>query len=140
MCQEEELKLTDLQRKRLNEESLLSHIENNDEEYFKIQNFIEERVYSALSNRALLLKLAVTSVIQSLKNDPELHISFLQNAFSSEYNNISSNPNYSNNCDTHDYERMLENNVAKLFPMLAQNLIDEIVSKSDFKSSQSSLL
>ena len=131
--------LTDLQRKRLNEESLLNQIENNGKEYLKIRKVIEEKVNHTLSNGATLLKLAVSCVLQSMKKNPELYISLIQDKFSSSYYHTSSNPNYSNNCDTHDYELMLVNNVAKLYSMLARNLVDEILSKYDINSSQSSL-
>jgi len=43
LCTEEEFKLADLQRKRLNAEELVSHFENNDKEYPKIRNFIKEK-------------------------------------------------------------------------------------------------
>ena len=75
LCQEEEVKLSDLQRKRLKAEALVSHFENNDKEYVKIRNVVEQKVYSTLSNAALLLKLAVSSVIHSIRNNPEQYIS-----------------------------------------------------------------
>ena len=75
LCQEEENKLADLQRKRLQAETLASHFENNNEEYVKIRNVVEHKVYSTLSNAALLLKLAVSSVIHSIRNNPEQYIS-----------------------------------------------------------------
>ena len=37
LCQEEEIRLTDLQRQRLKAEALVSHFQNNNEEYVKIQ-------------------------------------------------------------------------------------------------------
>ena len=45
LCQEEEVKLTHLQRKKLKAEALVSHFQNNDEEYLKIRNVVEEKVY-----------------------------------------------------------------------------------------------
>ena len=54
LCQEEEGKLSNLQKKRLKAEALVSHFENNNEEYVKIRNVVEHKVYSALSNAVLL--------------------------------------------------------------------------------------
>jgi predicted RNase H-like nuclease (RuvC/YqgF family) len=70
LCREEEHKLADLQRKRLQAESLASHFENNNEEYLMIRNVVEHKVCSTLSNAALLLKFAVSSVMHSIRNNP----------------------------------------------------------------------
>ena len=69
LCQEQEVKLNDLQRKRLKAEALVRQFENN-EEYLKVRNVVEEKVYATLSNNVILLKLAVSSVIQSMRNNP----------------------------------------------------------------------
>lgn len=137
LCQDEEIKLTDLQRKRLKEESLLSQFENNDK-YLNIRNVVEEKVNSTLSNRAILLKLVVSCVLESIKKNPGLYISF-QNKFSSADHNIILDPNHSNNCYAHDCERMLAYDVAKLYNMLTGNLVDEILSKYDINTTQSAL-
>ena len=83
LCQEEEIRLTDLQRQRLKAEALVSHFQNNNEEYLKIRSVVENKVYSILSNVAVLLKLAVSSVIHSIRNNPERYISLIQDNFSS---------------------------------------------------------
>jgi hypothetical protein len=69
LCQEEEYKLTDLQKKRLQAEALVSHFENSNEKYVKIRKVVEHKVYSTLSNTAVLLKFAVSSVIHSIRTD-----------------------------------------------------------------------
>ena len=103
LCQEEEENLTDLQRKRLKAEALANHFENNNEEYVKIRKVVEHKVYSTLSNAALLLKFAVSSVIHSIRNNPEQYISLIQDNFSSMSYNIPSHPFY-----TYDYHRVLK--------------------------------
>ena len=52
LCQEEKIRLTDLQRQRLKAEALVSHFQNNNEEYLKIRSVVENKVYSILSNVA----------------------------------------------------------------------------------------
>lgn len=44
-------------------------------EYLRIMNVAKEKEYATLSSAAILLKLAVYPVIQSIRNNPELYIS-----------------------------------------------------------------
>ena len=139
LCQEEEYKLTDLQRKRLQAEALASHFENNNKEYVKIRSVVEHKVYSTLSNGALLLKLAVSSVIHSIRNNPEQYISLIQDSFSLARYNTPSHPFYTDDYPTPHFETILVNNAAKMYNNLARNLIDEILSRYDISTTQSSL-
>ena len=100
---------------------------------------VEHKVYSTLSNAVLLLKFAVSSVIHSLRNNPEQYISLIQDNFSSMSYNIPSQPFYT--YDTQSFETILVNDAAKMYSNLAKNLIDEILGRYDDirSSSQSSL-
>ena len=138
LCQEEEVKLSDLQRQRLKTEALVSHFQNNDEEYLRIRKVVEEKVNSTLSNATILLKLTIVSVIQSIMNDPERYISLFQTNFTAANYNTSSYPVYINNF-TLEFESMLVNNAATVYDRLAKDLIDEILGKYDINASQSSL-
>ena len=133
LCQEEEDKLTDLQRKRLQAEALASHFENNNEEYVKIRNVVEHKVYSTLSNAALLLKFAVSSVVHSIRNNPEQYISLIQDNFSSARYNTPSHLFYTDDYFTQHFETILVNDTAKMYNNLARNLIDEILSRYDIR-------
>ena len=62
-------------------EALVTQFQENDREYLRIRNIVEEKVYFALSNGAKLLKLAVSIVIQSIRNNPEHYISLIQDNF-----------------------------------------------------------
>jgi hypothetical protein len=90
LCIEEELKLADLQRKKMNAEALVSHFENNDKEYPKIRNFIKEKVYTILSKGEILLKLATFSVIQLIINNPEYYGLIVNNNLLPTIHNTSS--------------------------------------------------
>ena len=140
ICQEEEDKLTDLQRKRLQAESLVSHFENNNVGYEKIRSVVEQKVYSTLSNAALLLKFAVSSVFHSIRNSPEQYISLIQDNFSSARYNTPSHQFYTDDYPTQHFETILVNDAAKMYNNLARNLIDEILSSYDFRSSSQSSL
>ncbi|MGB7955706.1 MAG: hypothetical protein WCF23_17170 [Candidatus Nitrosopolaris sp.] len=61
-----------LYQKRM-QEGLVTHFENNNEEYLKIKirKIFEEKVLSTLSDRKTQLKLAQLSISESIRNDPE---------------------------------------------------------------------
>ena len=139
LCQEEEVKLSNLQKERLKAEALVTQFQENDREYLRIRNVVEEKVYSALSNGAMLLKLAVSSVIHSIRNNPEQYISLIQESFSSVSYNIPSHPFFTDDYPTQHFETILVNDAAKMYSNLAKNLIDEILSRYDITPSQSSL-
>ena len=97
LCQEEEVKLGDLQRKRLKAEALVNHFENNHKEYLRIKNAIEEKVYATLSNGASLLKLALACVIHSIRSNPEQYASLMYGKYLAVNYNM---PSYSvHTCD-----------------------------------------
>ena len=139
LCQEEEVKLSNLQKERLKAEALVTQFQENDREYLRIRNVVEEKVYSALSNGAMLLKLAVSIVIQSIRNNPEQYLSIIQNNFSSVSYNVPSHPFYTDDYPTQHFETILVNEAAKMYSNLAKNLIDEILSRFDIGPTQSSL-
>lgn len=138
LCQEQEVKLNDLQKKRLKAEALVRQFENNDKGYHKIRNVVEEKVCATLSNNAIMLKLAVACVIQSIRNSPEQYILLIRDNFSSTNYNITYHPFYTNGYNTQYFETILLNDVVKVYNDLAKNLIDEIL-RSDISSSPSSL-
>ncbi|MGA7898295.1 MAG: hypothetical protein WCA39_05470, partial [Nitrososphaeraceae archaeon] len=89
---------------------------------------------------ALLLKLAVSTVIHSIRNNPAQYISLIQDNFSSVNYNIPSHPFYTNDYLTQHFETILVNDSAKMYSNLAKDLIDEILSSYDIRSSSKSSL
>lgn len=138
LCQEQEVKLNDLQKKRLREEALVSQFENNDKRYHKIRNIVEEKVYATLSNNTILLKLAVASIIQSMRNNPEQYIPLIRDNFPlTNYNNTLYHPFYTNGYNTQYFETLLLNDAVKVYNGLAKNLVDEILGRYNIRSSPS---
>ena len=137
--QEEELKLAYLQRKKLNVEELVSHLENNDKEYPKIRNFIKEKVYATLSKGEILLKLATYSVIQSIINNPEYYSLIVNDNPLPAIHNTPSYLVNTNNQTTQSYEIIIMNEAKKLYDKLSKNLVEKILDKYDVGISQSSL-
>jgi hypothetical protein len=60
-----------LYQKRMKLEAGVRHFENNNEQYGKIRNTVEEKVQSILSDRRMVLKLALVSLIESMRKDPD---------------------------------------------------------------------
>jgi hypothetical protein len=138
LCQEEEVKLGDLQRKRLKTEALVNHFENNDKEYLRIKNAIEEKAYTALSNGASLLKLAIACVIHSIRSNPELYVSIMYGKYSPANYNRPSHSVHTDDYSTQDF-KILANDAANLYGILAKDLVDEFLSDYNISTSQPSI-
>ena len=103
LCQEEEEKLSHIQRQRLKEECLVNYFENNNEEYLRIKNAIEDKAYTILSNGASLLKLAVACVIHSIRSNPEQYASLMYGKYSPANYNL---PSHSVHTDDYGTRRI----------------------------------
>lgn len=69
-CQKETSKMLQLHRQNMILSSLLRQFKNNNEEYIKIRYAAKQAVRSILSDSRQLLKLALLSLIESLRADP----------------------------------------------------------------------
>jgi hypothetical protein len=139
LCTREELKLADLQTKKLKAEALVSHFENIDKEYPKVRNFIKEKVYAILSKGEILLKLATFSVIQSIINNPEYYNLIVNDNLLPATHATPSYLDNTNNWTTQSYETIIRNEAKKLYENLSKNLVEKILDKYDVDISQSSL-
>jgi hypothetical protein len=79
-CQEEEYKINQLQEERISLKRLVKLFKNNDEEYLKIKKTVKEEVSSVLSDGRGLLRLALYSLIESMRRDPEKYGSLIHYA------------------------------------------------------------
>jgi len=71
-CKRERRGIGNLYNEKMMIANLVTQFKNNNEEYLKIKQTSEEKVKSVLTNGKLLLKFATLSVIESLRNNPEL--------------------------------------------------------------------
>ena len=69
-CQKEISKMLQLHRQNMELYRLLRQFKNNNEEYIRIQYVAKQTVRSVLSDNRQLLKLALLSLIESLRADP----------------------------------------------------------------------
>ena len=75
-------------------EALVKQFENNNEEYIKVRKTIEEKLISTLSDGKMLLKLAVLSIVECIRNNPDKYSSLIYNHNTSSPKSIT---NYSIN-------------------------------------------
>ena len=132
-------RLRHFQQERMKQEALVKHFENNNEVYIKIRKTVEEKVINILSDRRMLLKLALLSLTESIRKNPDKYISLIyqnipQNAASTDY---SSNQYYETasygqhqQYPSQDYITMLMEEAEKLYTSLIKELVDEIISDS----------
>jgi hypothetical protein len=138
-CKEQRLELTKIQLQKVRLEGLVDNFQNNDEGYIKIKNTAEEKVISILSDRKMLLKLALLSLTESMRKDPDKFNAFIfcDNKSSSS---TTQTRGYSQYYDTVPYERrqqqypsqdcidVLLEEAEKLYNKLAKELVDESIS------------
>ena len=60
-------------------QGLVKHFENNNEEYTTIRKTAEGKVHSTLSDQKMVLKLALLSLTDSMKNDPDKYSHLIYN-------------------------------------------------------------
>jgi len=141
-CKEERLELTKIQLQRVRLKALVNNFQNN-KEYVKIRNTVEEKVHSVLSDRKMLLKLALLSITESMRKDPDRYISLIY------HNKTWSNADYnSQNYDAASYGQqqypvqaymdILIEEAERLYNKLIKELVDEIIT--DYSSNISSSL
>jgi hypothetical protein len=71
-CRRERREIRKLYDEKAMIENLVTHFKNNNEEYLKIKQTAYQEVKSVLNDSKLLLKIAILSVIESLRSNPEL--------------------------------------------------------------------
>jgi hypothetical protein len=78
-CRRERKQIENLYNKKTRLEALVTGFKSNNEEYLKIKQTVEEKVKSVLTDSKLLLQLALASVIEALRRNPETCNSVLYN-------------------------------------------------------------
>ncbi|MGA9169441.1 MAG: hypothetical protein WBZ20_04765, partial [Nitrososphaeraceae archaeon] len=118
----------------------VKHFENNNEVYYiKIRKTVEEKVHSVLSDRKMLLRLALLSLTESMRKDPDKFNAFIfcDNKSSSS---TTQTRGYSQHYDTAPYGQqqqqypsqdcidVLLEEAEKLYNKLVKELVDESIS------------
>jgi len=146
-CEKELAQRDQLYQKRMKLEAAVRQFQNSNEVYIKIRKTVEEKVHSVLSDKKMLLRLALLSLTESMRKDPDKFNAFIfcDNKSSSSTTQTSG---YSQYYDTvpcgqqqfpsQDYIIMLVDESEKLYNKLVKELVDE--SSSDYGCSISSPL
>ena len=133
-------RLRHLQQERVKQEAIVKHFENNNEEYLKIRKTAEEKVISILSNSKMLLKLALLSLTESMRKDPDKFNAFIfcDNKSSSSttqtrgygqyYDTVPYGRRQQQQYQSQDYIDVLLEEAEKLYNKLVKELVDESIS------------
>jgi hypothetical protein len=144
-CEMEEYKMNQLYKKERSLKGFVQFFEDNNETYLTIKKAVEEKVHSTLSNGKMLLKLAVLSLVESMRNNPDKFGPLLYRNFPSSITEYSGQyygyymyeqkPYASYN---HDGESsvatILEEEAGKLYIKLAKEMVEEITSSIESSS------
>jgi hypothetical protein len=93
-CQEEENKISQLQKERIRLKRLVKWFKHNDEEYLKIKRTVKEEVSRVLLDSKGLLRLAFYTLIESMRKDPEKYRSLIYYANNSNSSSVWYNGQY----------------------------------------------
>jgi hypothetical protein len=63
--------MTKLYQKKVKLDALVNDFQNNNEEYIKMTNAVEEKVLGVLSTAKVLIRYALLSITESMRNNPE---------------------------------------------------------------------
>jgi hypothetical protein len=131
----------------------MNDFQDNSEEYLKVIKSVGEEVFSVLSNVKMLLRYALLSITESIRNNPEIYNLIFYNMSPSitDYSG-SSSQNYaasytygpdqqqksSPNYNTEANAAVIIDEAEKLFYKLVKDSINKVITNSSF--SKSSLL
>lgn len=130
--QKEKTRLSELYRRSFKQEVLVRQFQNDNEEYLKITKTVEEKVTDVLSTRKLFIQLALFSLTESIRNDPDKYGSLTY------YNNDDRYYYPSHDGIIEAYKAMLVEEAEKLYTSMAKRIINEVIDEYVSKTSAAS--
>jgi hypothetical protein len=146
-CENESATLEYLRQQIAKLESFVHNFRNNDEGYIALIKTIEEEVLRILLNKKVLLKLAVLSIAESIRNNPDRYGPLVNNHNDNSYSSLitaaSDTGRYIGPDDlyisqNHRIEMLLEE-AEKLYNSLAELFVREVVNECISKQSTGTL-
>jgi hypothetical protein len=149
-CRREAAVLQGLRQQTAGLELFVYNYKNNDDEYIKVIKSIENKVRDSLSDKKTFLKLAIFSLIHSMRNDPDKYSALVyhnndnqstmsSSSTGSKHNNsnlldasrqvILPPPPYDGYIIEHYKDTMLEE-AEKLYNVLGDHILCEVVSEN----------
>jgi len=145
-CRTENATLEYLLQQIAKVEAFVYNFRNSDEAYIKLVKTIEEEVLRILLNKKALLKLAVLSIAESIRNNPDRYSSLISNHNDNSYSSLvtvaSDTGRYIGPNDfipqNHRVEMLIEE-AEKLYNSLAELFVREVVNECVSKQSTGTL-
>jgi hypothetical protein len=78
-CEEEKRQMAELHQKKMKLEAFVNGFQDNNEKYLKIIKTVRDEVLRGLSNVKMFLRSALSSITESIRNNPERYISIFYN-------------------------------------------------------------
>jgi hypothetical protein len=149
---QEQMKLEAMRQKRMKLEAIVRQFENNNLEYVKIRKTAEEKVHAKLSKGKDLLKLALFSLTETIRDQPDKYNALINyGALTTDYKNQQYPPYgygfymdgqqqyQSMNYGREDYMALLVEQATVLYDKLVKEMVDEIISDYSASTSSTSL-
>jgi hypothetical protein len=142
-CSTESATLEYLRQQIAKLEAFVYNFRNNDDGYAKLIKTIEEEVLRILSNKKALLKLAVLSIAESIRNNPDRYSSLISNHNDNSYSSLTTvgydtgqyiGPDDLYISQNYHVEMLLEE-AEKLLNSLAELFVREVVNENVSKQS-----
>jgi transposase len=129
-------KIAGLQAKRITLEDLVRRFENNNEEYLKINQTVKDKVSNILSDGKGLLRLALYSLMESIRNEPIKYSSLIcyNGIYGLQQQQYTSSQTYY----IEHYTTMLIEEAERLYNKLVKEITNGITYDPAFSSSTSS--
>jgi chromosome segregation ATPase len=129
-CLDEEDNLDQLECEKIRLKQLVNEFKHNDQEYLKIERKVQSKVTILLSGGKNVLRVALDSLMKSMRKDPQKYINLIY------YNQNSSQQPYSSYdyfCEV--YKSTLLNDAEKLYNKLIKKLTEQMIKEYSAKYS-----
>jgi chromosome segregation ATPase len=134
--QGEENEIERLESEKIRLEQLVKQFKHNDKEYLKIERKIQSKVTNLLSDGKSVLKVAVDSLMKSMRKDPQKYINLIyynQNSSASRYTDYiyvnGQQPYTSSDYLREVYKSILLEDAEKLFNKLVKELTEQMINE-----------
>ena len=147
-CQEEEDSLDELELKKVRLKRLVKQFKENDAEYLMIKRTVQNKVSNLLSDGKGILKVALNSLMESMKTDPQKYIDLIKyNGSSSALNTALQYTRYNHvqqpfaSFDNfyEEYKTTLLKDAEKLYNKLVKDWTEQIITECSTKNGSSQL-
>ena len=129
--QEEEVSLDELEQKKIRLKRLVKQFIDNDEEYLKIKTTVQNKVTDLLLDGNGILKVALNSLMESMKTDPQKYIDLIK------YNGQQPFATLDNFYE--EYKITLLKDAEKLYNKLVKDWTEQIITDYSMKNGSSQL-